>query len=259
MRHTVLVRERRYRISQAEQVLLNTVGTFRAVAVNDLIRYLYADSQRQFAQDFRNLKGQGLIRMHRLMVGARGEVLEVLALNRTAKAVLVVGGAGDSRQISYVGLVKPREIAHDASLYRMYEAEASQIRKRGGAVRRVVLDHELKASIYATLAKARSFSRVDYARVQKEIAQTNGLPVAGGRILLPDLRLEYETANGDLRTVDLELTTRHYHGAYALAKARVGFKLYADGASAARLNARLTLGRAAVPDGPGLTDAILSL
>ena len=59
--------------------------------------------------------------------------------------------------------------------------------------------------------------------------------------------------------MDLELATRHYHGTYALEKTSVGFKLYADGASATRLNARLTQGRAPVPDGPGLTDAILFL
>ena len=59
--------------------------------------------------------------------------------------------------------------------------------------------------------------------------------------------------------MDLELATHHYHGAYALAKFKAGFKVYADGPSAARLNARLTRGRSPVPDGPGLTEAILSL
>jgi hypothetical protein len=126
-------------------------------------------------------------------------------------------------------------------------------------VHRVVLDYELKASIYATLAKARSLPRLAYAKRQREVAQANGLQVVGGRIPLPDLRLEYQTAEGDLTKVDLELATHHYHGAYALEKASVGFKLYADGPSASRLNARLTRGRGPVPDGPGLTDAILSL
>jgi hypothetical protein len=258
-RHTVLVRERRYRISEAEQVLLTTVGSFRAVAVDDLIRHQYASNQRQFAQDLGNLKRQGLIRVHRLMVGAGREVLEVLAFTRKAKAVLVAVATRDGRQASAVGLVKAREIAHDAALYRMYAAEAAHIKNRGGVVRRVVLDYELKASIYAALARARSLPSLDYAKVQREVAQAHGLQVTGGRILLPDLRVEYETAAGDLEKVDLELATHHYHGAYALAKARVGFKLYADGPSAARLNARLTQGRAPVPDGPGLTDAILSL
>lgn len=258
-RNTVFLRQRRYRISKAEQELLTTVGAFRAVAVNDLLTYQYVLNHRQFEQDLRNLRGQGLIQMHRLMVGGADEVLEILVLTREAKELLASVGREDSRQISYVGLVKPREIAHDAAIYRMYEAEAAQIKSRGGVVRRVVLDYELKASIYSTLAKARSLPRLDFAKRQREVAQANGLQVVGGRIPLPDLRLEYETPEGDLTKVDLELATHHYHGAYALEKTKAGFKLYADGPSAARLNARLTRGRGPVPDGPGLTEAILSL
>jgi hypothetical protein len=259
VRNTVFLRERRYRISKAEQALLTTVGAFRAVAVKDLLTYQYALNHRLFGQDLRSLKGQGLVRMHRLMVGGADEVLEVLVLTREAKALLASVGREDGRQVCYVGLVKPREVAHDAAIYRMYEAEVAEIKTRGGVVRRVVLDYELKASICATLAEARSLPRLAYAKRQREVAQANGLQVVGGRIPLPDLRLEYETAEGDLTKVDLELATHHYHGAYALEKARVGFKLYADGPSAARLNARLTRGRGPVPEGPGLTDAILSL
>ncbi len=259
VRNTVLVRERKYRISEAEQALLTTVGAFRAVAVNDLLAYPYASNPRQFGQDLRSLKGQELIRTHRLMVGGEDEVLEILVLTREAKSLVAAVGTRKGRQISQMGLVKPREIVHDAALYRMYEAEAAHIRNRGGTVRRVVLDYELKASIYAALAKARVLPRVDYPKVQREVAQAHGLQVTGGRILLPDLRMEYDTAEGAPTKVDLELATYHYHGAYALEKARVGFKLDADGPSAARLNARLTRGRAPVPKGPGLVDAILSL
>ena len=259
VRKTVFLRDRQYRISAAEQALLITVGTFRAVAVKDLLTYQYGQNNRLFGQDLRGLKRQGLIRMHRLMVGGADIVLEVLVLTREAKRLLACVGRENGGQVSYVGLVKPREVAHDAAIYRMYEAEAAQIQARGGVVRRVVLDYELKARIYATLAKARSLPRLAYAKRQRDVAQANGLQVVGGRIPLPDLRLEYQTAEGDLTKVDLELATHHYHGAYALEKASVGFKLYADGPSAARLNARLTQGRGPVPDGPGLTDAILSL
>jgi hypothetical protein len=173
--------------------------------------------------------------------------------------MLATVSSESTRQVWYEGLVKPREVSHDAAIYRMYEVEAAQIRDRGGVVRRVVLDYELKASIFATLARFRSSPPLAYARYQSEVAHANGLPIAGGRICLPDLRLEYQTAEGDLTKVDLELVTHHYHGAYSIEKANLGFKLYADRPSAARLNARLTRGRGAVPDGPGLTDAIFSL
>ena len=59
--------------------------------------------------------------------------------------------------------------------------------------------------------------------------------------------------------VDLELATEHYHGAHAAGKLRAGFKVYADRASASRLNASLTYGHSSVYDGPELTTAILSL
>jgi len=259
VRKTIFLRHRQYRISKAEQALLTTVGAFRAVAMKDLLTYQYGQNDRLFGQDLRGLKRQGLIRTHRLLVGGADDVLEVLVLTREAKALLAYVGRENVRQVCYVGLVKPREAAHDAAIYRMYEAEAAQIKARGGVVHRVVLDYELKANIYATLAKARSLPRLAYAQRQRDVAQANGLQVVAGRIPLPDLRLEYQTAEGDLKKVDLELATHHYHGAYALQKASVGFKLYADGPSAARLNARLTQGRGPVPDGPGLTDAILSL
>jgi hypothetical protein len=259
VRKTVFLRDRQYRIDNSEQALLTTVGTFRAVAVNDLVTYQYARNARLFGQDLRSLKRQGLVRMHRLLVGGTDNVLQVLVLTREAKMLLATVGRESTRQVWYAGLVKPREAAHDAAIYRMYEVEAALIRDRGGVVRRVVLDYELKASIFATLARFRSLPRLAYARCQREVAQANGLPIAGGRICLPDLRLEYQTAEGDLTKVDLELATHHYHGAYSLEKANLGFKLYADGPSAARLNARLTRGRGPVPDGPGLTDAIFSL
>ena len=47
-----------------------------------------------------------------------------------------------------------------------------------------------------------------------------------GKIALPDLRIEYETAEGDLDRVDLELATEHYHRGHMATKARAGFKMY---------------------------------
>ena len=259
VRRAVAVCDRQYRLSEAEKELLFTLGLFRSISVADLLAYLYASQPRQLGQDLRSLKGQGLIRTHRVMVGGEGDVLEVLIPTSETRPLLAAIGTENGRQPGPVGRLKLREIAHDAALYRMYAAEAAYISNCGGAVRRVILDYELKASIYASLASACSRSRVDYAKAQKEVARAHGLEVTEGRILLPDVRLEYETAEGELRKVDLELATYHYHGAYALAKAKVGFKLYADGPSAARLNAHLTRGGAPVPEGPGLTDAILSL
>ena len=140
----------------------------------------------------------------------------------------------------------------------MYQVEAAEIEKRGGSVKRIVLDYELKKNVYKPLAKARNLPPLEYAKRQAEAAD-NELKVIDGKIPLPDLRIEYETAEGDMAKVDLELVTEHYHGAHAAGKLKAGFKVYADRASASRLNASLTYGRSSVYDGPELTATILFL
>ena len=47
-----------------------------------------------------------------------------------------------------------------------------------------------------------------------------------GKILLPDLRIEYETREGEIARVDLELVTDHYKPGQLHDKARAGFRMY---------------------------------
>ena len=62
------------------------------------------------------------------------------------------------------------------------------------------------------------------------------MKVIDGRIPLPDLRLEYVTATGEMTRVDLELATAHYHGGAMQAKAQAGFTFYAADGSAGHLS-----------------------
>jgi len=109
----------------------------------------------------------------------------------------------------------------------MYQAEAGLIQERGGTIQRVVLDYELKRQIYSPLAKAKQVSASEYRKRQAEVARENGLKVVRGKIPLPDLRIEYQTKEGETARVDLELATHHYHGSHMSAKAQAGFKTYA--------------------------------
>ena len=52
---------------------------------------------------------------------------------------------------------------------------------------------------------------------------------------MPDLRIEYETAEMDRKHVDLELTTRNYRPRAMAEKAKAGFSLYAPREDASRL------------------------
>ena len=258
-RDLVFVRNRAYRISSAARQLITEVGKFRTIAVADLARYRYASEPGRLRRDLVTLKTQKLVRQCRVMAGTGWEKLSVLVLTREGKHLVQQDNRAAQGQRFYAGFAKPKEVAHDAAIYHMYQVEAAEIEKRGRTIKRVVLDYELKGAVYKLLAHARSLPPLEYAQRQAKVAAENGLTVIDGKILLPDLRIEYETADGEVAKVDLELVTEHYRRAQAAEKLRAGFKVYADRASALRLNASLTYGRSSVYDGPELTATILSL
>jgi len=226
-----------YFLSQAELKTMEDIGRFRTVAADDLAQLRYGGNPDQSRRDLRSLQDQGLIARRTIWTGGQRHRLTVFVLTKRGKTLLERQPGVARQQKVYAGFVKAREVHHDAAIYRMYHTEASQIERAGGRIRRVVLDYELKQNVYRPLAKARANAGAagcaEYARRQAEIAGQNHLKVVHGKILLPDLRIEYETADGDPAHVDLELATRHYRGSSLRAKAEAGFKMYAPQDSAA--------------------------
>jgi hypothetical protein len=258
-REQILLRDLHYHLSRRELGLMSEIGKFRLIAVADL-GVSYPAGEAALRADLSNLKYQRLVSQHCIPAGKGREKFSVLVLTKEAKKLLQQEQVTPSSQALYAGLVKPQEVPHDAAIYRMYQAESANIKGRGGRIRRVVLDYELKKTVFSPLAKARKeLSPLEFKQVQAEVAAENGLKVFDGKIPLPDLRIEYETADGEVTKVDLELVTEHYHCQQAAEKLRAGFKTYADQASASRLNAALAYGRSSAYDGPELTAGILSL
>ncbi len=133
----------------------------------------------------------------------------------------------------YHGLVKPREVKHDADLYRLYQKEVARIERGGGRPVRVLLDYELKRNLNHDLALLGP-DKDDLDR-KGEVAEKHGLQLVDGKIPVPDLRVEYETPELELRHVDLELATRDYRPRAMAAKAAAGFSMYARSEDASRL------------------------
>jgi hypothetical protein len=240
------VRDRTHRtreydgLSVAERAALREIGRFRTVSVEDFIRIQYRGDHGAWRQDWIRLAAQKLIEQRSVVVakhskehGALVKALPVVVLTKKGKDLLRCCDkeARAIRQALYAGFVKPREVAHDAAIYRLYQAEAACIEKHGGRIKRVVLDFELKKRVYSPLAKARALPASEYARKQAEVAQENGLKVVQGKIRFPDLRIEYVTAAGEASRVDLELATEHYRGDHMATKDQAGFKIYAESAS----------------------------
>jgi hypothetical protein len=140
-----------------------------------------------------------------------------------------LSGGGSDQQF-YSGFVKPAEVRHDVGIYRMYQQERAAIEAAGGTVVRVVTDFEIKRRLMSELNK-RGEDPQDMRR-KSAIAIRHEISLVKGRFVIPDLRVEYETREGELSRVDLELATRDYKSSQIAAKTAAGLKIYSpDSAS----------------------------
>jgi hypothetical protein len=228
-------------LSPGERATLRDIGRFRTVQVPDLIAVRYRGNRAGWRRDYERLAREKLIQQRSMVVATHGRdegrhrarsvrSLSIVVLTRKGKELLKHCDPEIklARQALYAGFVKPREIAHDTAIYRMFQAEVARIEQEGGRIRRVVLDFELKKCAYSPLARAKKVSEREYVHKQTEVARENSLAVVGGKIRFPDLRIEYETARGDPARVDLELATEHYRGDQMATKDRAGFKICAE-------------------------------
>jgi hypothetical protein len=226
------------------------IAKFRSVRTDDLTDIHYSGDREIATQDLRNLTAQGLIRRQTLDGTQKDQLLTVTHPAKQFLERSTPQGLG-TQQTLYHGFVKPREARHDAALYRLFHKAAHKITGQGGTKLRVVLDFELKRKIYRELAKLKPLPPQDRAKAKAHIAQAHGLKIVNGKILLPDLRIEYETREHEQARVDLELATKDYRGHHIAEKAKAGFSIYAPANDAPRL-------RAALQD-PELITEILSL
>ena len=223
VREPVQGRDRTYQLRGAQTQMLATVGTFRVVPVTDLAGG--GAARDAWHTDLRQLETQGLL--DRTTVVINHQATRVAVLTRAGRSLLdahqhVPPDAPPQRY--HAGLVKPRELAHDAQLYRLFQAEAARIEADGGRVTRVVLDAELKGDYQR--ARTRRDRPDETTGAAQAFAEARQLPLVDGHLALPDLRLEIEAEDGRRLHRDLELVTEHYSRSQLAGKARAGFTQY---------------------------------
>lgn len=223
-REAVTNGDRTYHLRASEARILATVGTFRSVAAHDL------DGTRSdrdvWRGDLQRLSEQGLI--DRTTVVINDQPSAVVTLTREGRDLLESHqqpADGRAGQTFYADLVKPRELSHDAQLYRLFQAEAAKIEGAGGRVDRVVVDYELKREYQKFLNRA-DRGQGAAAEDMRTFADAWGLPIIDDHLELPDLRIEYEAADGRSEHRDVELVTEHYSRGQMAGKARAGFAMY---------------------------------
>jgi hypothetical protein len=218
------IRGRTFRLRTSEIVAMLEIGKFRTIGLEDLREFAYGGDKDHARRDVENLFRQGLLQMKSIPHEETGS-RQLMTLTKVGHRLLVQNRFTAKDQVLYFGFANPREAHHDADLYRLYQKAADGIERAGGRNLRVVLDFELKKRVYHDLAKlgpdrASSLSK-------RIVALRHGLQVVSGKIPLPDVRIEYDTPEGDRARADIELVTSHYRLRDLAEKVRAGFSIYA--------------------------------
>jgi hypothetical protein len=248
LRKVYEIRGRTYRLRSSEIATMVEIGKFRAIGLEDLGEFAYGSDKGRMGPDVENLVRQGLVQMKSVPHEEKGS-RQLLALTKVGHRFLTGNRFAGKDQALYHSFAKPREAHHDADLYRLYQKAAAKIERTGGRNLRVVLDYELKKRVYRDLAKLGP----DRASAESKcnVAERHGLQVVRGKIPLPDVRIEYDIADGERARVDIELATTHYRGRTLAEKVRAGFSIYAHASDVSNLRRIL--------DQRELTAEILSL
>lgn len=270
--HSVEHRQRRDQIPaqaiglslrEQERQVLNEVGRFRVVRVDDLRETVYQRNAGQLERDLRYLRQHGLVETQHVNARRDGrldkiERIEVVTLTKSGRDFVRQTGDLPANQTVYSGLVKPREAEHDAQIYRAYLREAEQIEKAGGTNLLVKLDFELKSEVQKAIHAAKQAAPGrDMNAIKQEVAAEFELPYTNDHIQIPDARIVYDlikdqgqgTQSGH---ADIEVLTAAYRPGHIQAKAQSGFHVYASSADRASLGLQ-------VEDEHGMTRDILDL
>ena len=231
-RREYYVRDRAYLLRDSEMHSLEEIGKFRVIAATDLTKFAYSGDRERMEKDIRDLARQSLLSDKTLEISQK-KTLRVVTLTKAAHRLLKENSQLPNDQPIYHGLVKLREVKHDAYLYRLYQKEAARIERGGGRPVRVLLDYELKRNLNRDLALLGQ--EKDDPERKSQVAEKHQLRLVNGKIPIPDLRVEYETPELELRHVDLELATRDYRPRGMAEKASAGFSIYGHSEDAARL------------------------
>ena len=241
-------------LREEERKVLTEVGRFRVIATRDLAETVYGNRHARMERDLAFLREKGLIRVDTVNArrdgrGGRVERIEVVTLTKGGQSLARGSGELPRDQKLYAGLVKPREVEHDAQIYRAYRKEAERVEGKGGTNLRVQLDFELKSQVQkAIYAERKADPQRGMAEIKQQVAEKFELPFVDGRIQIPDARIEYDHPQRDDRDMDqgsrtghedIEVLTAAYRPGHLRNKAQAGFHVYASSSDRATLTSKI--------------------
>lgn len=233
-------------LREEERKALGEIGRFRVIATRDLAEAIYGGRRSLMERDLTFLRQKGLVQVDAVNArrdgrGGRVERIEVVTLTRAGRdAARQTSGLPEDQKL-YSGLVKPREVEHDAQIYRACKKEAERIEQKGGTNLRVCLDFELKSQVQkAIYSQRKADPEREMAEVKQQVARDCDLPYVNDGIQIPDARIEYDLPQGGgSEHQDVEVLTAAYHPGHLRAKAQAGFHVYASASDRATLTAKI--------------------
>jgi hypothetical protein len=217
---------------------MRDIGTFRTVDIRDLARFTYGGNENRLKYDLESLRTQGLVE-EKTLYRAHRSARKLVTLTAEGERVARRASGLPEDQRLYHGFVKPKELDHDADLYKVYQKAAQEIREKGGKPTHVRLDFELKESLNRVREAARRLPDEERRRLLRAAAEEHGLTINDTTIHLPDLQVEYETPDGTVERQNLELLSRNYREEGIRGKAAAGFKIYARTGDTSRIRRAL--------------------
>ena len=255
-RRAVPLGDRTLRLRESELRTIEEIGTFRAIAEEDLLKHRYAGRRDSYEpRDLRSLARQGLVERQHVAIGKARE--------RTPAVTLTTEGKQLAEQESALGNERRQEFprrfrqaggtrARARALPRLPSRTGTHRSRPAAPSTGSYSITNWKRDVYSALGGQQAGDDERFAELQRQVAEQHNLRVVDGKVPLPDLRIEYRDAAGASARVDVELTTEHYKSGQIAAKAQAGFALYSlagDGSS----------GGTPVREGREVTAGILSV
>ena len=202
----------RQSFAERKELALTDVAVFRTVSVRDLAAARFGGHPFTTRKAINSMVRAGWMREHTAK-GPKGRKFKVLTVTRK--------GAHRGKELAAkYGLARTGHLVGPGQTGRgpprrgrstgPSQAEKAKLEKRGCVVERIRIDAEMKREIArATASRAAALER-------RRVARELGLPVAKGKVLVPDAQIQYRDPDGRAARVNIEVVSEHYSDARPL-------------------------------------------
>ena len=228
-------RQRRTR-EQRERDVLELLGIYRVLTRRSVVEHCFDGHPFAAGRTLPALVREGLVAVNTVPIGQKG--YQVLSLTGAGRDRVALGARKHRRQADeekdsdaqryWMGLADVRQLQHDHHVFEAVMQDTEDVRNRGGRIRRVRLESELRGLLAAAGETARlTEGRPGAERARRLEAVRVGLRVFAEGVPLPDALVEIEDADGTRSVRAIEVVTGNYTKAQVRQKQQAGFRLYA--------------------------------